>query len=82
MENRYNVDDMAFLLVSNRIVREVKIIKISGGLYTIRFVEGGGGIKVRESRLFPTEEEAKASIQKIISKPTPEQTHPHPTPWD
>lgn len=53
--------DTAYIVESNRIVREVKIISCSGGMYLVRF-EGGGGIRVREHRLFATEEEAKKSI--------------------
>lgn len=59
---KYSPDDTAYLVESNRIIRKVKILKFSGGFYTARFVEGGGGIRVRESRLFATEEEAKASL--------------------
>lgn len=68
---------VAFLVESNSVIREVKILKYAGGLYTIRFVNGNGGIKVRESRLFATREDAQASIQKL----KPATTH-HPTPWD
>lgn len=74
-------NDTAYLLESNRTIREVKILKISGELYTIRFVNGGGGIKVRESRLFSSVEEAKASIKKLKPAPTTVTTR-HPTPWD
>ena len=78
MANKYNVNDTAFLLESNRFIREIKIVKYSGGLYTIRFTNGDGGIKVRESRLFATKEEAKAAIPKPKPKPKPN----YPTPWD
>ena len=80
MANKYSVNDIVFLLESNRIIRKVKIVKFAGGLYTIQFVNGGGGIKVRESRLFPTKEDAEAAIQKPKPKPKPA---PHyPSPWD
>lgn len=71
-------NDTAYLIESNRIIREVKILKIVGAQYTVRFVKGGGGIKIRESRLFSTAEEAKASIQKPKLTSAPH----HPTPWD
>lgn len=60
--NKYNIGDTVFLIESNRIIREVNIIKSSGDFYTIKFVKGGGGIRVRESRLFATREEAEATI--------------------
>lgn len=76
--SKFSPNDTAFLIESNRIIREVKILKFSGGLYTIRFVQGGGGIKVRESRLFATEEEARASIPTTKPKPATN----HPALWD
>lgn len=78
MANKYSINETAYLIESNRLIREVKILKFAGGFYTIQFVRGGGGIKVRESRLFATREEAEAAIPKQKPKPTP----PHPTPWD
>jgi len=76
--SKYNVGDTAFLIESNRIIREVKILKFAGGLYTVRFADGTGGIKVRESRLYTSKEKAEAAIPKSIEKPAPH----HPTPWD
>lgn len=78
MTNKYNVNDTVFLIESNRTIREVKIVKFAGGLYTIRFIQGGGGIKVRESRLFATKEEANAALPKPKSKPAPH----YSTPWE
>lgn len=76
--NKYNVNDTVFFIESNRIVRKAEIVKFAGGLYTIRFAHGNGGIKVRESRLFATKQEAIAALP----KPKPEPRRPHPTPWD
>ena len=78
MPNKYNVNDTAFLLESNRIIRKVTIVKCAGGFYTIRFTDGTGGIKVRENRLFASKEEAKPAIPKPKPKPAPQ----YPTPWD
>lgn len=58
---RLKAGDTAFIVESRYTVRRVQIVNCSGGLYLVRF-EGGGGIRVRESRLFPTEEEARKSI--------------------
>lgn len=54
--------DRAFLVESNRAVREVTIVRCSGGLYLIRFNDTGGGIQVKEHRLFATREEAEQSL--------------------
>ena len=58
----FNSGDKAFIVESNGTVREVNVIRHSGGMYLIRFAEGGG-IQVRKHRLFSTQEEAAASIQ-------------------
>ena len=58
---KFKPGDKAFILESNRTVREVIVARHSGGIYLIRFAEGGG-IQVREHRLFATQEEAMASI--------------------
>lgn len=54
--------DTAFIIESNRLIREVEIIRCSGGLYLIRFKDSGGGIQVRKNRLFPTREEAEENL--------------------
>ena len=58
---RLKAGDVAFLVESNRIIREVKVVNCSGGMYLIRF-SNGGGIRVKEHRLFATEEDAKKCI--------------------
>lgn len=58
---KFKAGDKAFILESNRIVREVEVVRCSGGMYIIRFAEGGG-IQVKGHRLFATQEEAKAGM--------------------
>lgn len=59
MVGKYKSGDKAFIIESKRFIREVEILKYSGGLYTLRFTDSGGGIKLRENRLFPTKDEAE-----------------------
>lgn len=61
---KYNVGDIAYLIESNRFIREGKIKQYYNGLYLFQFVEGGA-IRVKEHRLYATEEEAQAEIDKI-----------------
>lgn len=51
---------------SSNFVKEVKIMNVSGGLYLIRYSNktGAGGYRVKESRLFRTEYDAKEYIIK------------------
>lgn len=58
----YKVGDTAFLVESNRFIREGTIIRVSGDLYMFRFKEGGG-IQVKGHRLYPTKEEAEQAIK-------------------
>lgn len=64
---KFKAGDKAYILENNRIIREVTIVRYSGGLYLIRF-NSGGGIQVKEHRLFVSEEEAAANVPKPISK--------------
>ena len=64
MAGKYNPGDTVYIVSSVKWIKEAKVLKYSGGFYTIRFSDTGGGIKLRESRLFPTEEAAKASTRK------------------
>ncbi len=64
MKSSFSPGDRAYIVESNLYIREVKVIKAAGGFCTIRFVDSGGGIKVRENRLFPSKEAAEASLSK------------------
>ena len=72
MSMLYSPGDRAYIVESTLYLREVEVIKVAGGFCTIRFVDRGGGIKVRESRLFPTKEAAEASLPK---KEMPKKSH-------
>ena len=56
--------DTAFIVESNRFIREVEIKSCAGGMYLIKFKDSGGGIKVKEHRLFLSKEEAELSLRK------------------
>ena len=60
MAGKYAPGDTAYIAESGRFIREVKILKIAGGLVTLRFADTNGGVRLSESRLFPTPEAARA----------------------
>lgn len=60
---KFNVGDVAYLIESNRFIREGKIKQCASGLYLFAFIEGGA-IRVKEHRLFKTEEEAQAELDR------------------
>ena len=57
-----------YFLQSKKNIIQARIIAVSGGFYTLKLADGGG-IRMRESRLYATEEEAKKAIQKLYVKP-------------
>lgn len=62
--------DTAFLVESSRFVREVTVVRNSNGLCLIRFKDTGGGIQVRENRLFSSKEEAEQTIPTVKKEKT------------
>ncbi len=54
----FEAGDKAFIIESSIFVEEVYVIKSSGGFCLVRYPQGRGGYRVRESRLFRTEAEA------------------------
>ena len=67
MANKYNPGNKAFIVANNIFVKEVSILKCVGGFYTVRFIDNGGAMRVRENRLFPTVDAAKAGIITLSS---------------
>lgn len=59
---KYEIGSKAYIVVSNRIVREVTIVNRKGDYYVVRFADGEGGTRLKEYRLFPSEEAAKDCI--------------------
>mgnify|MGYP001053566542 CR=1 FL=1 len=65
----FEIGSTAYIVESNRIIREVTIVKRNGDFYIIRFGTRGG-IQVRSNRLFASYEDADSSIHKKIEKRT------------
>ena len=55
----------AFIVESNRLIREVVIVKRTGNLYIVRFADSNGGIQVREGRLFVSREDAETTVPNV-----------------
>lgn len=69
----WQAGDQAFIVVSNRQVREVRVLSRSGGFCTVRIEGSGadpGAIRLRDARLFQTCDKAQATIrQPALRKP-------------
>lgn len=64
---RFNEGDTVYFIASTIFVRKAKVIRNAGGFCTIIF-EGDGncgtsGTRVRESKLYRTDEEAKKVVE-------------------
>lgn len=58
---RYEKGDKAYIIENNRIITPVTIIGIHGDLYTCG-IPSGGAIRLKRSRLYETEEDARPHI--------------------
>lgn len=63
----FKAGDICYILESNRIVRQAKVAGKSGEFYTIQLVGSCGAIRLKESRLFGTEEDARKSMYGYVS---------------
>ena len=59
----YKAGDKAWIVESTIFVKEVEIVNIRGGFVTLRFKGSSGGMRVRESRLYKTKEEAEKVVE-------------------
>ena len=64
MKPKFNPGEKAFIIESSIYVKEVEIVKVSGGFYLIKYLDKAGGYRVKESRLYKTEAEAKVAAGK------------------
>ncbi len=67
-----------YLIESRRRVREAHVLRESGGLFTLRFTDTVGGIRLPADRLYPTREAAEAALRQkheAASSPRPGYWH-------
>ena len=67
-QNPIRLGQMVYLVESCRTVREAQVRSRSGGLYTIRFTDSPGGIRVRADRLFLTRAAAISHLHRQKSR--------------
>ena len=56
---KYKNDEICYIIENNIKVVPVKILKYSSGFYTVKFVTKTGATRLKEHRIFATEEEAR-----------------------
>ena len=60
---KFKAGDIAWIVESTIFVKEVEIVSARGGFVTLRFKGSSGGMRVRESRLYKTKEEAEKVVE-------------------
>ncbi|MFR4015571.1 MAG: hypothetical protein ACLT0A_03625 [Holdemanella porci] len=63
---QFNEGDVVYFVSSSIFIKKATVIRNSGGFCTIRFSNGNcgtSGTRVRESKLYRTEEEAKKVVE-------------------
>ncbi|WP_337467580.1 hypothetical protein [Holdemanella biformis] len=63
---QFNEGDVVYFVSSSIFIKKATVIRNSGGFCTIRFSNGNcgtSGTRVRESKLYHTEEEAKKVVE-------------------
>ena len=73
--DKYDRGQYVYIVENNKWVRKATVISHSGGFYTLGFLDGGM-TRLRETRVFASEEEARAVI------PTPKMSEPEKKPYD
>ena len=59
----YEIGSKAFIIESNRILREVTIVRKNSDFYIVRF-DNNGSIQLRKSRIFSIREAAEQHLSK------------------
>lgn len=77
---KFRINQTVYFIRSHSSVVTAKIVNYHGGMYTIRF-ESGGGMRISESRLFATEEQAKATLKPKVIKPSEDSTQHRHSNW-
>ncbi|MFQ9116202.1 septation protein SpoVG family protein [Eubacterium sp.] len=65
-----NVGDTAYIIESNRLIRETVIIKKKGNFYTVKFKDTNGAITLKAHRLYGTRDEAEKNLLKETNNTT------------
>lgn len=59
---RFKAGETAYIIENNHRIRQVIVKSYAGGFYVVRFTDRAAGIRLRENRLYPSEDAAKAAL--------------------
>lgn len=60
--SRFKAGETAYIIENNHRIRQVIVKSYAGGFYVVRFTDKDAGACLRESRLYPSEDAAKAAL--------------------
>ncbi|WP_417092612.1 hypothetical protein [Eubacterium sp.] len=60
MKNRFKIGDHVYIVECGLYAKEVVIVGIAGGFYQICFTDRQGSLRLKESKLYATKEEAES----------------------
>ena len=59
MKQKYQIHQIVYMITSGKRIKEMVVMKYANGFYVVRYRDSGGGLRVRESRLYPTKTAAE-----------------------
>ncbi len=61
---KFNPGDFVYIIENSRNIRKAFVMKVAGDFCTIHLEDSDAAIRLRNSRLYVSEEEAKKAIRK------------------
>ncbi|MDO4940445.1 MAG: hypothetical protein Q4E33_01985 [Erysipelotrichaceae bacterium] len=62
MKSKYCIGQTVYIVGNNRFIIPMIVVNYAYGLYTLKFINRNGGIRLKEERLFETEEAASICL--------------------
>lgn len=64
-ESKFKVGQIVYIIANGSFIKEARVVHTvpSTKMYTIKFTEGSGGTKLRESRLYASQKEAEKALK-------------------
>lgn len=64
----FKIGDTAYIIESNRLIRETVIIRKNGSFYTVKFKDTKGAITLKAHRLYQSREQAEEDLPERLRK--------------
>ncbi len=66
--NAFKIGDTAYIIESNRLIRETEVIRKNGNFYTVKFKDTNGAITLKAHRLYQSHEQAEEHLPERLRK--------------